>query len=118
MVDWGFNFAATYFGLYWQMLLLATFLIGLVLCVLPGSRVDDGRSGSARIQPVQWGSMIMCTLLAGGGVFWAAGEPIAHYLSTPPIFGDLSGDPQARRMRPLPKAICTGAFWPGPSSGR
>ena len=35
-------------------------------------------------------------LLAGGGVFWAAGEPIAHYLATPPVFGDLSGDPAAQ----------------------
>ena len=37
----------------------------------------------------QWGSMIMCTLLAGGGVFWAAGEPMAHFLSVPPVFGDV-----------------------------
>ena len=35
----------------------------------------------------QWGSMIMCTLLAGGGVFWAAGEPMAHFISSPPLFG-------------------------------
>lgn len=34
MVDWGFNFAATYFGLYWQVLLLATFLIILMLSVV------------------------------------------------------------------------------------
>ena len=27
IVDRGFNFSATYFGLYWQVLLLATFLI-------------------------------------------------------------------------------------------
>ncbi len=35
----------------------------------------------------QWGAMIMCTLLAGGGVFWAAGEPIAHFLYSPPLYG-------------------------------
>ena len=40
--DWGFNVAATYFGLYWQVLLLATFLIGLLLCVLPGGRAIMG----------------------------------------------------------------------------
>ena len=30
--------------------------------------------------------MIMCTLLAGGGVFWAAGEPVWHLLNPPPYF--------------------------------
>lgn len=35
-----------------------------------------------------WIAIIMCTLLAGGGVFWAAGEPIAHFISPPPYFGE------------------------------
>ena len=43
----------------------------------------------------QWGSMIMCTLLAGGGVFWAAGEPIAHFLSSPPLYGAEGGTAEA-----------------------
>ena len=30
-------FSATYFGLYWQLLVLATFLIGLALCFFPGA---------------------------------------------------------------------------------
>ncbi|MEP4036701.1 BCCT family transporter [Pseudophaeobacter sp.] len=91
MVDWGFNFAATYFGLYWQVLLLATFLIGLVLCVLPGGRAIMGGLAAPEFTLFQWGSMIMCTLLAGGGVFWAAGEPIAHFLYSPPLYGAEGG---------------------------
>lgn len=86
-VDWGFAVSARYFGLYWQVLLLATFLIGLVLCILPGSRAVMGALATPEFTTFQWGSMIMCTLLAGGGVFWAAGEPIAHFLSSPPLFG-------------------------------
>jgi choline-glycine betaine transporter len=39
--------------------------------------------------------MIMCTLLAGDGVFWAAGEPMAHFLSPPPLFGVEGGTEQA-----------------------
>src|SRR5690625_5447628 len=31
--------------------------------------------------------MILTTLLASGGVFWAAAEPMYHYMNTPPIFG-------------------------------
>ncbi|MBU2888168.1 BCCT family transporter [Celeribacter halophilus] len=94
-VDWSFNIAATYFGLYWQFLLLATFLIGLLLCVLPGGRAIMGNIAKPEFTTFQWGSMIMCTLLAGGGVFWAAGEPIAHFLSSPPLFGAESGTPEA-----------------------
>ncbi len=90
-VDWGFNVAATYFGLYWQVLLLATYLIGLVLCVLPGGRAIMGALAKPEFTTFQWGSMIMCTLLAGGGVFWAAGEPIAHFLYSPPLYGAEGG---------------------------
>lgn len=90
-VDWGFNISATYFGLYWQLLLLATFLIGLVLCVLPGGKAILGNTNTPEFTKFQWGSMIMCTLLAGGGVFWAAGEPIAHFLSPPPLYGVEAG---------------------------
>lgn len=37
----------------------------------------------------------MCTLLAGGGVFWAAGEPLAHFISSPPYFGAEGLSPEA-----------------------
>lgn len=87
IVDWGFNFSATYFGLYWQVLLLATFLIGIFLCVLPGGKAIMGGLSVPEFTTFQWGAMIMCTLLAGGGVFWAAGEPIAHFLYSPPLYG-------------------------------
>lgn len=90
-VDWSFNVSATYFGLYWQVLLLATFLIGLLLCVLPGGRAIMGNLAAPEFTTFQWGSMIMCTLLAGGGVFWAAGEPIAHFLYSPPLYGAEGG---------------------------
>lgn len=110
MVDWGFNVSAKYFGLYWQVLLLATFLIGLVLCVLPGAKTRMGNLATPEFTVFQWGSMIMCTLLAGGGVFWAAGEPIAHYLSTPPLFGDLSGDLQAQTHAALAQSFLHWGF--------
>ena len=95
MVDASFAFSAKYFGLYWQILLLATFLIGLVLIVLPGGRALMGGMSVPEFPAFQWGAMIMCTLLAGGGVFWAAGEPMAHFLSSPPYFGAESGTPEA-----------------------
>lgn len=87
LVDVGFAFSARIFGLYWQLLLLATFLIGLTLCVLPGGKAKLGALEKPEFTVFQWGAMIMCTLLAGGGVFWAAGEPMAHFISPPPLFG-------------------------------
>ncbi|NKB57430.1 MAG: BCCT family transporter [Alphaproteobacteria bacterium] len=87
MVDIGFAWSAKWFGLYWQILLLATFLIGIALCLLPGGKAKLGGLDTPEFTVFQWGSMIMCTLLAGGGVFWAAGEPMAHFLSSPPVFG-------------------------------
>ncbi|HSF94421.1 MAG TPA: BCCT family transporter [Thermohalobaculum sp.] len=87
MVDAGFAWSAKWFGLYWQLLLLATFIIGMVLCFLPGSKAKLGGMDRPEFTDFQWGSMIMCTLLAGGGVFWAAGEPMAHFISSPPLFG-------------------------------
>lgn len=110
LVDAGFAWSAKYFGLYWQVLLLATFLIGLVLCVLPGGRAVLGGLTAPEFSNFQWGSMIMCTLLAGGGVFWAAGEPIAHYLWTPPLFGDLSGDETSRAHAALAQAYLHWGF--------
>jgi glycine betaine transporter len=110
MVDWGFNFSATYFGLYWQILLLGTFLMGMVLCVLPGGKTVLGGLATPEFTQFQWGSMIMCTLLAGGGVFWAAGEPIAHYLWTPPHFGDLTADPVARANAALAQSFMHWGF--------
>jgi len=110
MVDWGFDVASTYFGLYWQLLLLGTFLMGLVICVLPGARTVMGKLDEPEFSAFQWGSMIMCTLLAGGGVFWAAGEPIAHFLSTPPLFGDLSGDPEAQASAALAQSYLHWGF--------
>jgi choline/carnitine/betaine transport len=86
-VDAGFAFSARYFGLYWQVLLLATFLISLALCALPGSKAKLGATTQPEFSWFSWGAMIMCTLLAGGGVFWAAGEPMAHFTSAPPLFG-------------------------------
>jgi choline-glycine betaine transporter len=86
-VDGGFGWSVQLFGLYWQLLLFATFVIGLVIAIMPAGGVRLGNLAKPEFTVFQWGSMIMCTLLAGGGVFWAAGEPMAHFLYPPPYFG-------------------------------
>ena len=92
VVDTGFTWSARFFGLYWQLLLLATFFIGLLIAVLPGGRAKMGGLDRPEFTAFQWGSMVLCTLLAGGGVFWAAGEPMAHFTSVPPVFAGVESN--------------------------
>lgn len=81
-----FSFAVKYFGAYWQLLLLATFVIGLILAFTRYGKVRLGNMEQPENGNYRWIAMIMCTLLASGGVFWAAAGPMYHYLTTPPLF--------------------------------
>lgn len=85
IVDTSFGYATQYFGAYWQLLMLATFLVALVMAFSPLGRLRVG-SSTPDYGNFSWLAMIMATLLAGGGVFWAAAEPIAHFVDTPPLF--------------------------------
>ncbi len=94
-VDTGFAASARWFGLYWQVLLLATFLVAIALALTPWAKARLGGIPTPEYSRFQWVAMIMCTLLAGGGVFWAAAEPMYHYLSEPPYFEGGSGSSPA-----------------------
>lgn len=88
VVDRAFSVSTRLFGAYWQVLLLLTFFIGLVLALGRTGRVRLGGVSKPEMSTFRWTAIIMCTLLAGGGVFWAAAEPIAHFVSPPPIFAE------------------------------
>ncbi|WP_147803900.1 BCCT family transporter [Alkalicoccus halolimnae] len=91
-----FGWAVTYFGAFWQMLLLGTFLVALYLAFSKYGKVKLGEMERPEFSNFKWISIIMCTLLAGGGVFWAAAEPIYHFMELPPIFSGIeSGSPEA-----------------------
>lgn len=82
-----FNKAAEFFGAYWQILLLGNFLIGIWLAVSKYGNVRLGKREKPQYSFYRWVAMILTTLLASGGVFWAAAEPMYHYMNTPPIEG-------------------------------
>ncbi|MDN3611955.1 BCCT family transporter [Vibrio ostreicida] len=90
LVQDGFSFSVKYFGAYWQVLLLVNFVIGLYLAISRTGCVRLGGLSSPDVTGFKWLSIVLCTLLAGGGVFWAAAEPIAHFVSAPPFFGQSS----------------------------
>ncbi|EBA00181.1 BCCT family transporter [Marinobacter sp. ELB17] len=86
LIGTGFAWTAKVFGTYFQMLLLATFFIAIGVACSPAGRAKIGNLDRPEMSTFRWLSIIMCTLLAGGGVFFAAGEPIYHFVVTPPAF--------------------------------
>lgn len=80
------SFAIKYFGGYWQLLLLGTFLVAIIMAISSLGNVKLGNLNKPEIGYFKWLAMIMTTLLAGGGVFWAAAEPMYHFMSSPPSF--------------------------------
>jgi glycine betaine transporter len=85
-VNSAFGGATKYFGAYWQVLMLLTFIIALGIALSGSGKARLGNLGAPDISTFKWVAIIMCTLLAGGGVFWAAAEPMAHFISSPPLF--------------------------------
>lgn len=86
-VDTAFAISAKIFGAYWQVLLLAAFVIGLFVALSGSGAARLGNLAKPEMSTFKWFSIIMCTVLAGGGVFFAAAEPMAHFISPPPLYG-------------------------------
>jgi len=89
VVKVSFNWSARYFGFFWQLLLLANFAIAIYVATRPSASVRLGNISAPEFPAFQWIAMVLCTLLAGGGVFWAAAEPLAHFVVPPPVFGEV-----------------------------
>ncbi|MEE3118248.1 MAG: BCCT family transporter, partial [Pseudomonadota bacterium] len=54
-----------------------------------------GGRTAPEIGTFRWLSLILCTLLAGGGVVFAAGEPVYHFVVSPPVFTADAGTAEA-----------------------
>ena len=96
LVNTSFGFSVKYFGAFWQFLMLATFLVAIVMMISKLGNIRLGHRDQPEMSMFKWISIIMCTLLAGGGVFWAAAEPMYHFMTTPPMFDGIeAGTKQA-----------------------
>ncbi|AOY86903.1 BCCT transporter [Marinobacter salinus] len=91
----GFSWTAKYLGSFFQLLLLLTFFISLGVAFSRAGTARLGGLSSPEISTFRWLSMILCTLLAGGGVFFAAGEPVYHFVVSPPAFTAEAGTAEA-----------------------
>jgi len=81
-----FGWSCNYFGAFWQWLVLLNFFIAMGLAVSKYGAIKLGNIDQPELSTFRWIAIIMCTLLAGGGVFWSAAEPMYHFLTTPPAF--------------------------------
>ena len=91
----GFAWTALVLGSYFQLLLLLTFFIAIGLAITPAAKAKIGNLDAPEMSTFKWLSIILCTLLAGGGVFFAAGEPVYHFVVTPPAFDSEAGTADA-----------------------
>ncbi len=95
MVNKFFGLSCKYFGAYWQWLLFLNFLIALCLALSKYGSVRLGKGDTPELSTFRWIAIIMCTLLAGGGVFWSAAEPMYYFTSVPPVFGGVESATKA-----------------------
>ncbi|WP_413111767.1 BCCT family transporter [Thaumasiovibrio sp. DFM-14] len=110
VVNAGFGYATHYFGAFWQVLLLLNFIIGLAIAFGKTGNVRLGAMAKPELETFKWISIVLCTLLAGGGVFWAAAEPIAHFVSAPPIYADSALDTRTMAFNALSQSFMHWGF--------
>ena len=110
VVNQSFAFAVKYFGAFWQFLLLGTFFIALYLGFSKYGNIRLGNLAKPEVPYFKWIAMIMTTLLAGGGVFWAAAEPMYHFLDRSPNFAN-AGVESATESAIIPAFAQTYLHW-------
>jgi len=84
--------ASSVLGGLWQWMVAMLFVIAIGLAISPIGKL---RLGGAEAKPslkfFDWCAVLICTLLAGGGVFWSAAEPLFHFQTPAPYFKGVEG---------------------------
>ena len=81
----------TYSGAIMQFVFLAIWLICLVIaCSKYGEVKIGGKNSVIDLKTFNWFAIILTTLLAGGGVFFSAAEPMYHFLEVPRAFRQIT----------------------------
>ena len=88
----GRNFALSYFGSTWLLMVVAISLVAFFIGFSPlGSLKIGGVESKPSLSFFEWCAVLICTLLAGGGVFWSAAEPLIHFLNPASYFSNITG---------------------------
>ena len=90
--DQGKAFISDALGGLWQWMVVAVFLVAIGLAISPMGKLRLG-GGDAKpsLKFFDWCAVLICTLLAGGGVFWSAAEPLYHFQNPSPVFPGVGG---------------------------
>src|SRR5699024_5709853 len=81
--DKSFDLSITYFGAYWQVLLVATFIVGLFLALSKYGKVRLGNIDKPEMSSFKWVSLIVTSGLVADAIFWAAAEPMYYFMEVP-----------------------------------
>lgn len=94
-VDVTFNASVTYFGAFWQLLLLATFFVGLVLAFSKYGKVRLGNVKQPEYGFFKWAAIVVTSGLGAGAIFWAAAEPMYYFMEVPPMHSGVEAGSEA-----------------------
>ncbi|MDN4492813.1 BCCT family transporter [Ureibacillus aquaedulcis] len=92
-----YNFVGVYFGGVLQLLMVVFWIIAVVIAFSKWGNIRiGGKNAKREVKNISWYAIIITTMLAAGGVFFAAAEPLAHFLSLPQHFSSIqSGTKEA-----------------------
>ncbi|KIR12761.1 BCCT transporter [Staphylococcus gallinarum] len=102
VVKTGFQLSITYFGAFWQVLLLATFAVGLFLAFSKYGNVRLGNATEPEMSYFKWAAIVITSGLGAGAIFWAAAEPMYYFIDVPPTMGSGIKD---KSMAAVPAAM-------------
>ena len=92
LTEVGKEFALSNFGSIWILLVLGICLIAFFIGFSPiGALKIGGQDAKPSLKFFDWCAVLICTLLAGGGVFWSAAEPLIHFLKPASYFANITG---------------------------
>lgn len=83
-----------------SLLSLIVFANVLVVVFLILSKLGSIRLGGDKPQMglMTWVSLLFCTAIASGAVFFGTGEPLTHFTSPPPLYGDVQSDSEQAQI--------------------
>ena len=89
----GKTIISQHLGSLWQWMVALLFVIAIGLAISPlGSLRLGGKEAQPSLKFFDWCAVLICTLLAGGGVFWSAAEPLYHFQNPAPYFPGVQGN--------------------------
>ena len=80
---------ADYFGWYINLLSLVFVILGVVFIIIRyGDIVIGGKDAKPAFSLPTWCAMSICSGIGTGLLFWAMGEPMYHFMTTPTAIGE------------------------------